>query len=119
MEGNEKQASVTLRYESWKVPMVKSGACRQTIRREVKAKIGDVLLHAYKTSGKSFRTDVCTATRHALFLDKSRLVIDGEHVSLNTRYALARADGFRNAFELAAFIGRTYGFPFYGTVIQW
>jgi hypothetical protein len=118
MDMMKESRHVTLRYEAWKVPLVKSGACRQTVRKNGKAKVGDTLMHADK-DGRMLCADVCTATRDILFADKSRWVIDGEQVSLNTRHAVARADGFGHAFDLAAFVQKTYGFPFHGTVICW
>jgi hypothetical protein len=118
MENDNKQTCVILRHDALTAPLVKSGACRQAIRKDCAVKAGDMLWHA-DSKGKVFRTDVCTATHHVIFVDKSDWVLDGERISLNTRHALARDNGFKNAFELAAFIGRTYRFHFVGTVIKW
>lgn len=119
MSAQHQPKYVALRYDDWKVSIVKSGVCRQTIRKNGKANVGDFLLHMDATPYSHFRNDVCVRTRDILFVSPSRWMVDGEYISLNTRHAIARADGFRNAFELEAYIASKYKLPFHGTVIQW
>lgn len=98
---------------------VASGRKRSTIRRLGKHLItpGETL-HLYtglrtKSAKRLLPPVVCTSAEGLIIGAERQL-----HPQQD-REALAVADGFRNYTEMADYIEKTYGLPFYGQLIKW
>jgi hypothetical protein len=124
------------------VPFIESGEKTHTIRagRKYPAKVGDTL-HLYTglrrrgpiiqklASGDVVRQKMarllmrapCTRVEEIrMVVDRNgcaQVFIDGEHLALDEREALAKRDGFKNWQDMADFWNGRY--PFEGHIIHW
>lgn len=114
---------MTLNFKQQFAAAVKSGRKRQTIRASGKRqyKAGQVL-HLYtglrRPGAKLLRKVKVKRTFH-VGIGEHAIWLDHFTLSPLTAQGLAKADGFGSVEELREFFRRTYGLPFYGTLIQW
>ncbi|MBF0250595.1 MAG: hypothetical protein HQL35_08220 [Alphaproteobacteria bacterium] len=108
---------------------VKNGVKRQTIRAlrkdgRMPAKRGDILALYTGMRTKSCRKLLnarCSDVR-PIELHAALVIVDGGDGWIRTRPDLdnfARADGFRDWSDMAAWFDKTHGLPFEGVLIQW
>lgn len=121
---------VAYNFQSQWAGDVESGAKCQTIRangRRRHARPGEAL-QLYT----GMRTKACRKLRHpdptcrealpvritvTSVMGALSLMVDGRHVQ--DVEAFAWVDGFASADAMAAWFGKTHGFPFFGTLIRW
>lgn len=104
--------------------MVESGIKRQTVRsaRKRHARPGEsIQLYAglRTTSCRKLLPDqTCKAVR-PITIDGDQITIEGRLMSRTDAEIFARADGFPDLAEFAAFFRREDGKPFEGVLIEW
>ena len=108
-----------LKYHKQHVEAVRAGTKRQTIRRAGKVSAVGETLHHQDATQKTFRTDPCTSLRRLDIIGNHEWMLDGQHIGIDQRNAIAQADGFDNYCACAKAIRRIYGLPLAGQLIAW
>lgn len=110
----------TLRYHDEHVAAVRDGTKRQTIRRRGKVPaVGEPITHIDR-HGKPIREgDHCRALRSLVILGNHEWLLEGLHIGIDARNAIARNDGFTDYLAAAKYLRRIYGLPLDGQIISW
>lgn len=109
----------TLRYHREHVAAVRSGTKRQTIRRAGKVAVVGETLHHQDEKQRPILESTCTTLRSLIIAGPHEWLLDGCHVGIDVRNAIAKADGFDNYTACGRALRRIYGLPLNGQIIAW
>ena len=108
-----------LKYHREYEQAVRDGTKRQTIRRRGKVAAVGEPLHHQDHAGRPMRTDPCTGLRALAVIGTHEWILDGQHIGIDQRNAIAQADGFENYCACAKALRRIYGLPLDAQIISW